>query len=244
MSVNLDSVPWMVIVPAGSFMMGSPENEEHRKQNEGPQHKVIIAKPFAVSRFELTFDEWDTCAVHGDCAGHITSNWGRGRQPGINVNWDDAQRYVAWLSRITGQPYRLLSEAEWEYAARAGTTTAYSWGDDIKKDGKAMTNCNGCGSQWDYRQTAPVGSFVPNAFGLYDMAGNAWEWVEDCYQIDYKEAPTDGSAWITGDCRSRVVRGGSWVNDPGLLRSANRDWFTSDSRLADLGFRVGRTLTP
>jgi formylglycine-generating enzyme required for sulfatase activity len=237
--------PEMVIVPAGEFMMGSLANEKGHSADEGPQHKVTIAKAFAVSRFELTFDEWDNCAVHGDCDRHIRSSWGRGGQPVINVSWDDAQRYVAWLSRITGQPYRLLSEAEWEYAARAGTTTAYSWGDDIKKDGKAMANCNNeCGSQWDNRQTAPVGSFVPNAFGLYDMAGNVGEWVEDCHHPDYKKAPTDGSAWITGDCSRRVVRGGSWVDYPQDLRSANRLGDASDNRDLSLGFRVGRTLTP
>ena len=139
----------------------------------------------------------------------------------INVSWDDTQQYVAWLSRMTGQPYRLLTEAEWEYAARAGTTTAYYWGDEI---GKGNANCDGCGSQWDFKQTAPIGSFAPNAFGLYDMAGNVNQWVQDCYHDDYNGAPIDGSAWTSEDCSRRVVRGGSWYYSPLSLRSAIRNW--------------------
>jgi formylglycine-generating enzyme required for sulfatase activity len=141
---------------------------------------------------------------------------------------------------MTGRPYRLLSEAEWEYAARSGATTAYPWGDQI---GKGNANCRGCGSEWEGR-TSPVGSFKPNAFGLYDMAGNVWQWVQDCYHEDYKEAPADGSAWIRENCSRRVVRGGSWYNDPQVLRAADRDRVTTDFRGNDLGFRVGRTLTP
>ena len=166
---------------------------------------------------------------------------GRGTRPVINVSWDDAQQYVAWFSKMTGRPYRLLTEAEWEYAARAGSTTAYFWGDEI---GKGNANCTGCGSQWDNRQTSPVGSFKPNAFGLYDMAGNVWQWVQDCYHDNYDGAPTDGSAWTIGDCSRRVVRGGSWYNDPQDLRSANRLWFSTDGRMPHIGFRLGRTLIP
>jgi formylglycine-generating enzyme required for sulfatase activity len=138
---------------------------------------------------------------------------------------------------MTGKDYRLLTEAEWEYAARAGTTTAYYWGGEIGKG-----NAKGCGSEWDSRQTSPVGSFKPNAFGLYDMAGNMWQWVQDCYHGDYKEAPTDGSAWTSGDCSNRVVRGGSWSSDPQVLRTANRRGAAAGGRDDDLGFRVGRTL--
>ena len=141
--------------------MGSPEGQG--ADSERPQHDVTIAKPFAVAKFALTFDEWDACAAHGDCAAHVSdSGWARGRHPAINVNWDDAQTYVNWLSRITGKPYRLLSEAEYEYAARDGTETTYPCGPEIKLSGKAMANCNGCGSQWDGKQTAPVGSFAAN----------------------------------------------------------------------------------
>ena len=231
--------PEMIVVPAGNFTMGSPETEKDREKDESPQHRVTIAKPFAVARFELTFHEWDACAAHGDCDPHITaSGWGRGRQPVTNVSWNDAQRYVEWLSRLTGQSYRLLTEAEWEYAARAGTTTAYYWGDEI---GKGNANCDGCGSQWDAKQPAPVGSFAANAFGLYDMAGNVFQWVQDCY--DYNGAPTDGSAWTSGDCSRRVVRGGSWSGRPQALRAANRLGLSTVSRVDSLGFRAGRTLS-
>jgi formylglycine-generating enzyme required for sulfatase activity len=159
----------------------------------------------------------------------------------IYVSWDDAKLYVAWLSRITGKPYRLLSEAEWEYAARAGSTTAYSWGDEI---GQGNANCGRCGSQW-VKQTSPVGSFKPNAFGLYDMHGNVWQWVEDVYHSGYKAAWKDGSAWIEGgDTSQRVDRGGSWNSDPRSLRAAQRGWNTAGYRHKFLGFRVARTLTP
>jgi formylglycine-generating enzyme required for sulfatase activity len=222
-------------------MMGSPPTEKYRNNFEGPQHIVTIAKPFAVSKFELTFDEWDTCAAYGDCAQDLSdSGWGRGQQPVIDVTWDDAQRYVAWLSKITGKPYRLLSEAEYEYVTRAGTQTAYPWGDDI---GENNANCSGCGSKSGSGQTARVGSFAANRFGLYDMVGNIWEWVEDCVHSNYNAAPTDGSAWIEGsNCKARIVRGGNWLLPPETLRSAFRFAFTTHDRNYALGFRVGRTL--
>jgi formylglycine-generating enzyme required for sulfatase activity len=230
--------PGMVVVPAGEFMMGSG-----RYSDEGPQHKVAFAKRFAVSKFEVTFDQWDACVAYGDCDPRVgDSGFGRGRQPVINVTWDDAQRFVAWLSRMTSKPYRLLSEAEWEYAARAGTQTAYSWGDEI---GKGNANCLNCGSKWDGTQAAPVGSFAPNQFGLYDTHGNVWEWVEDCYQGNYNGAPTDGSAWAAGgDCTRRVLRGGSWYDKPDEIRSAHRLWLAPNNRMVHVGFRVGRMLSP
>ncbi|MCI0600845.1 MAG: formylglycine-generating enzyme family protein, partial [Beijerinckiaceae bacterium] len=206
--------PEMVVVPAGEFTMGSPSDEKGR-YDEGPQHKVSIAGLFAVSRFEVTFADWDACVSVGGCpqegrAGD--AGWGRGTRPVIYVSWDDAKAYVAWLSRMTGKEYRLLTEAEWEYAARAGTATAYSWGDE---PGKGNANCNGCGSEWDGKQPAPAGSFKPNAFGLYDMHGNVWEWVEDTPHANYEGAPRNGSAWVEGaESTSRVVRGGSWGGNP------------------------------
>jgi formylglycine-generating enzyme required for sulfatase activity len=233
--------PEMIVVPARRFTMGSPQDQG--TASEHPPHDVTIVKPFAVSKFELTFDDWDACAAHGDCAAHVDDNgWGRGRQPAINVNWDDAQTYVKWLSRITGRPYRLLSEAEYEYVARAGTETTYPWG-DVKPDGKAKANCNGCGGQWDGKQTAPVGSFAANGFGLDDMVGNVWEWTEDCWNESYQGAPADGSAWTSGDCNTRVVRGGSWLFNPDYLRSAFRVGIPTVLRVNALGFRVARTLT-
>jgi formylglycine-generating enzyme required for sulfatase activity len=236
--------PEMMVVPAGSYTRGSPTSEPGRSGDEGPQHTVTIARQFAVGRFEVTFDEWDACAADGGCNGYKPSDegWGRGRRPVINVSWDDAKAYVAWLSKKTGKSYRLLSAAEYEYATRAGTQTAYPWGNAI---GTNNANCHACGSQWDARQTAPVGSFAANGFGLYDMVGNVREWTEDCYHDRYLGAPTDGSAWIEGaDCSRRVVRAGSWLLAPVFLRSANRYWFTTDYRLNYLGFRVARTLEP
>ena len=232
-----DVCPEMVVIPAGEFTMGS--NDFY---NAKPPHTVSIARPFAVGRFSVTFDGWDACAAAKGCKAHPLDvedmGWGRGRHPAINVPWDDAKEYAAWLSQKTGKFYRLLSEAEFEYAARAGTTTKYPWGDEIG-------NSNGCGSQWDGKQTAPVGSFKPNAFGLYDMHGNVWQWVEDAYSASYRGAPEDGSVWTGGGrSPSRIVRGGSWNSSPNFLRSA----FRSDSLLLPIdryyyiGFRVARTL--
>ena len=227
--------PEMVVVPAGSYRMGS----------EGQQHEVTIGAPFAVGKYEVTFTEWDACVHDGGCprGNNIAGDrgWGRGQRPVIRVSWDDAQRYVQWLSRKTKKPYRLLSESEWEYAARAGTETAYSWGNEI---GVNRANCNGCGSQWDNRQTAPVGSFAANAWGLHDMHGNVWEWVEDCWNDSYAGSPRDGSAWRSGNCTVRVLRGGSWGREPSVLRAAYRYGFTSGLRYFGLGFRVARTLAP
>jgi formylglycine-generating enzyme required for sulfatase activity len=239
--------PEMIVVPAGSFTMGSPASEHGRESNEGPQHTVTIVRAFAVAKFELTFAEWDTCVANRGCNVYRPNDegWGRGRQPVVNVDWNDAQAYVAWLSQLTGKTYRLLSEAEYEYAMRAGTTTAYPWGDDITLNGQAMANCDRCGSRWDGGQTAPVGSFPPNKFGLYDMVGNVEEWTEeDCYHDDYNGAPTDGSPWTGGDRIYRVSRGGSWSDLPRFLRSANRDRVTPDLRSYVSGFRVARTLAP
>jgi formylglycine-generating enzyme required for sulfatase activity len=234
--------PTMVVVPAGKFTMGSPEDEQGRDEDEGPQHEVTIAKPFAVGRTEVTFAEWDACVTAGACAKASDDTWGRGSRPVINVSWDNAKEYIAWLSRITGKEYRLLSEAEWEYAARADTTTTYSWGDEIAKDN---ANCDGCGSPWDDKQTAPVGSFKPNAFGLYDMHGNVDEWVEDVWHDNYRGAPVDGSAWLEGgDASLRVVRGGSWLDNPWNLRAASRGGQPSGTWRSNLGFRLARTLNP
>jgi formylglycine-generating enzyme required for sulfatase activity len=238
--------PEMIVVPAGKFMMGRPPWEKgytRETDSQRHQHEVTIARSFAVAKFDVTFTDWDACVAVGGCRGDERAGdagWGRGTRPVINVNWDDAQAYVAWLSRMTGKTYRLLTEAEWEYAARAGTTTAYFWDDEI---GKNNANCAGCGSEWDNRRTAPVGSFKLNAFGLYDMAGNVWQWVEDCYHENYDSAPTNGSAWIEGgDCKNRVVRGGSWGYSPVGLRSANRHGDSIGDRNDSLGFRVARTL--
>ena len=229
--------PEMVVVPAGTFIMGSPEGG----QDERP-HQVTFANPFAVSKFEVRFDDWDACVTYGDCPHASDSGWGRGRQPLINVSWDDAQRYVAWLSRMTGETYRLLSEAEWEYAARAGTKTVYPWGNEI---GGINANCFGCGTPWHHQRAFPVGSFTANAFGLYDMIGNVSEWVADCVHDGYSGAPEDGSAWTAGgDCNRHILRGGSWDLSPENLSSAKRFRNSTEIRNNVNGLRVGRTLTP
>ena len=234
--------PQMIVVPAGSFTLGSPASEPGRHSDEGPQRIVPIARQYAVGQFELTFDEWDACVAEGGCNGYRPSDygWGRGHRPVIYVSWDDAKAYVAWLAKKTDKFwYRLLTEAEYEYAARAGTTTAYPWGSAI---GKNNANCDGCGSQSDNKQTVPVGSFTANAFGFYDMVGNVWAWTEDCYHDSYNGAPTDGSAWTSGNCDRHVLRGGSWFNSPESLRSAGRYPSATNTRTSAVGFRVGRTL--
>ena len=234
--------PEMVVVPAGSFTMGSSPHEEGREDREGPQRLVRIPKPYAVGKYEVTFREWDACVTAGGC-NHRPGDegWGRGRRPTINVSWHDSQEYVRWLSRRTGKPYRLLSEAEWEYAARAGTMTRYYWDDDI---GRNRANCDGCGSRWDDDRTAPVGSFAPNDFGLHDMLGNVWEWVEDCWRPNYSGAPSDGSAWVSGEgCGQRILRGGSWYDTRKYVRVAFRSlpMSVSDGREGNVyGFRVAR----
>ena len=247
----------MVVVPAGSFMMGSPESEEGRWEYEGPRHRVTIGTPFAVGVYEVTFAEWDACVAAGGCGGHRPGDegWGRGSRPVINVSWEDAQAYVRWLSRETGEEYRLLTEAEWEYVARAGTMTARYWGEGetrqcrhgngYDRTGHAeleLTNWDSASCSDGYVHTAPVGLFEPNDFGLYDVLGNVFEWTEDCLNESYSGAPADGSAWSSGDCSRRVLRGGYWLDSPRYLRSALRNWGSAGDRSNGIGFRVARTI--
>ena len=248
--------PEMVVVPAGSYMMGSPEGEDERVDNERPQHPVTIEAPFAVGVYEVTFEEWDACVAAGGCGGYRPGDqgWGRGSRPVINVNWDDAREYARWLARETGEDYRLPSEAEWEYVARAGTTTARYWGEgESRQCGYANGHDHTGAAQRElsrspvdcadgYAETAPVGRFGPNEFGLHDVLGNVWEWTEDCLHRSYSGAPSDGRAWTAGgNCSLRVARGGSW-NGPGSLRSANRGWTLGSGRNDSFGFRVARTI--
>ena len=238
---DCEACPEMVVVPAGSFMMGSPASEKGRSDYEGPLHRVTIPAPFAVGKYEVTFAEWDACGAAGGCGGFVPPDWqwGRGDRPVINVSWQDAEAYARWLSQRTGEQYRLLSEAEWEYAARAGSQTRYAWGDAM---GRGRANCDGCGSRWDNTSTAPVGSFSPNAYGLHDMHGNVREWASDCWNDDYAGAPADGAAWLQGDCERRGVRDGSWNHHPAVLRSAVRYWYRIDRPSPMLGFRVARPI--
>ena len=247
--------PEMVVIPPGEFWMGSPDGEGYA--SEKPRHKVKIERPFAVGKFEVTWDDWEACVAMRGCDGRPTGDggFGKGNQPLINVSWDQAKSYVAWLSRMTGGPYRLLTEAEWEYAAR-GVTSAdaphppYPWGDKASHEYANYGADQCCQSKTEGRDkwfdTAPVGQFPPNAFGLYDMHGNVWEWVEDPWHDNYRGTPpTDGSTWREGgDASRRMVRGGSWYFDPVNLRSARRIRYSTGSRYSFLGFRVGRTLTP
>lgn len=234
--------PEMIVIPAGKFRMGCLSGDAACYEDEKPVRQVSISRSFALSAYEVTFEDYDrfTYPEKVDDEG-----WGRGRRPVIHVSWNDAQAYVAWLSGETGEEYRLPSESEWEYAARAGSTTAYSWGNEV---GVNRANCGdwealGCRDEWD--NTAPVGSFSANGFGLYDMHGNVWEWVEDCWQQGYAGAPLDGGAWRSGDCAKRVLRGGSWIMTPGDLRASAREWWVvSGDSGTNIGFRVARTLRP
>lgn len=232
--------PEMVRIPPGKFLMGSQQNKAGRWDFEGPQHEVTINYAFEIGKYEVTFDEYDAFANATKRQLPSDEGWGRGKRPVINVTWNDAQDYVQWLSKQTGKKYRLPTEAEWEYAARAGTQTRYWWGDDI---GRNNANCDGCGSQWDNKQSAPVGSFKANAFGLHDTAGNVWEWTQDCWHDNYNNAPGDGSAWLEedgGNCRGRVVRGGSWFSKPRSVRSVFRYWPDTDGAVSNQGFRIAR----
>jgi len=222
----------MIPIPSGSFNMGSNNGDAHEK----PIHRVNI-KSFNMGQTEVTFAQWDACVAARGCSHKPKDEgWGRGNRPVTNVSYNDiTQQYIPWLNKVTGKTYRLPTEAEWEYAARAGSTTEYSWGNDI---GRSQANCHGCGSLWGHDRTAPVKSFPANAFGLYDMHGNVWEWTEDCYNYGYRGAPTTGRAWDSGICADRVLRGGSWIDIPTYLRSAFRDWDTASSRDFSYGFRL------
>ncbi len=241
----------MVVVPAGEFLMGSPESERGRGRDEGPQHQVAIAQPFAAGKYEVTFAEWDACVADRGCSYNPSDEgWGRGRRPVINVSYHDVKQYTDWLSRKTGKDYRLLSEAEWEYAARGQTKTSdqsspfYTGATINYRQANYDANFTyGSGQQGAYRQkTTDVGSFPKNAFGLYDMHGNVWEWVQDCYRPSYEGAPTDGSPVTSGPCNLRILRGGAWNYYPKLLRSAYRYATPPDVRLNNFGFRVARSL--
>jgi formylglycine-generating enzyme required for sulfatase activity len=225
--------PEMVLVLAGVFEMGSTELFDF----EAPVHQVSIRKAFYIGRREVTYEEWDACIAEGGCKQRPDDRGlGRARRPVTDIDWDDAKGYTAWLSQRTGHAYRLPTESEWEYVARAGTTTSYPWGRTVEKD---RANCIGCTSD-PVKRAIDTGSFQPNAFGIYDMAGNAAEWVEDCWNDNYRGAPTDGSAWTKPQCRERVLRGGSFNNDPRYLRSAARFKYDHDVRFYTNGFRVVR----
>jgi formylglycine-generating enzyme required for sulfatase activity/tRNA A-37 threonylcarbamoyl transferase component Bud32 len=225
--------PKMVVIPKGSFKMGDIQGGGD--SDEKPVHHVTIDYDFAMSQYEVTFDEYDKFCEATGREKPSDSGWGRGNRPVINVSWNDAKAYAKWLSEQTGRECRLPTEAEWEYAARAGTETKYWWGNEV---GRNNANCDGCGSQWDDKQTAPVGSFKANPFGLYDMNGNVWEWIEDSWHENYNGAPTDGSARKKSNENKVLLRGGSWYDDANLCRSADRVWDVQGSRFSSYGVRL------
>jgi formylglycine-generating enzyme required for sulfatase activity len=225
--------PKMVWMPTGQFRMGDLTG--NGLTNDLPVHTVKITQAFAIGQYEVTFDEYDKFAQATQRKLPDDKGWGRGNRPVINISWRDAVAYAQWLSAQTGKPYRLPTESEWEYAARAGTETDYWWGNEL---GKNRAHCWDCGSQWDNKQTAPVGSFPANAWGLYDTAGNVWEWAQDCYQDNYNGSPTDGTAWQKDKCARQVIRGGSWGGDSGSVRSAHSGKYGPDLRDNDIGCRL------
>ncbi len=259
--------PEMVVMPLGDYVMGAAPGEEEQegvssrlRGRAEPQHRVSVSDAFAVGRYEITVGEFarfvsatgrkmDGCwlSVNREWKLLDDRNWrlpGYGqteRDPVVCVSWEDAKAYVDWLSGAMKQQYRLLSEAEWEYVARTGTSTARPWGAAI---GRNFTDCAGCGSRWDGQRPAPSGSFSVNRFGLYDVLGNVAEWVEDCWHDTYQGAPRDGSPWDSGNCEFRVFRGGSWIDPPSAIRSAQRDRDTPQLRSVFLGFRIARNIQP
>jgi len=241
-----DQCPWLVAVPKGGFSRGSSTDPE-ANTNESPVFRVNFERPFAVGRFAVTFAEWDACVQERACR-RADDKWGRGRHPVINVSWNDTKDYLKWLSAKTGKTYRLLTEAEREYVTRATTVTPFWWGsaittDQANYDGKNTQVYKGGGSPGLYRErTEVVDAFKPNAWNLYQVHGNVWEWTEDCYEDSYSRAPTDGSAVRSGPCTQRVIRGGSWRNKPSLLRSAARAAYDTGNRADNIGFRVARDL--
>ena len=232
-------LPLMVEIPPGRLDMGCLSDDDDCNYTELPVREVVIAQGFALSKYEVTVAQWSVCVDTGGCPARGPWPFGPHR-PASNVNWDDAQAYVRWLSRETGDTYRLPSEAEWEYAARAGSVTRFSWGDAVGAD---RANCDGCGNQWT-SDLAAVGSYPGNAWGLHDMSGNVSEVVDDCWNETYDGAPADGSAWKAGDCTRRVIRGGSFVEEPRAIRPAHRDWQSvgDGQRRGHHGFRVARSL--
>lgn len=275
--------PQMTVVPAGTFQMGAPDGEPGRFANEGPVHTVTIPRPFAIGTFNVTVEEYRAFV---EATGHNTSDqcrilqsrdlvttagpnwrnpnfWQTDSHPVVCLRWDDVQAYIGWLNQRTGSAvYRLPSEAEWEYAARAGSTTAFHWGDEMTRDRanygldalEFETDADGVRSpyfepradgadHWEY--TSPVDAFPPNPFGLHDMAGNVWQLTQDCWHPDYNGAPQDGSAWISEECPARVARGGSWLKPPIGERSAKRGIVEADDLAGnhEFGFRVARELS-
>jgi formylglycine-generating enzyme required for sulfatase activity len=232
---DCSACPVMVALYPGSFSMGSNNSDP----SERPAHRVSIKNPYALGKFEVTVEQWNACVQGGACPSVPSAADAAGNLPMRDVSWDEAQLYLKWLGSVSGRTYRLPTEAEWEYAARGGTSTRYWWGEQMK-DGNA--SCKDCGQPWNADAPPPVGSFIANPFGFFDMNGSVWEWVSDCWHSSYKGAPADGSAWATPTCPSRVIRGGSWKEDGSYMLSTTRFKYDASVRQSQNGFRVARDL--
>lgn len=234
--------PEMIVLPKGIATLGASDTDPEHHHHELPAHQVSITYPLAIGRFEVSFAEWDACATAGMCRKDVNQpSWGRyGQHPVVNVDWRDTQIYLVWLKKVSGIEYRLLTEAEWEYAARAGKSTRYAWGDALTQD---QANCSNCATTPQELATRSTGAFPANAFNLFDMHGNAAEWVEDCWHNGYQGAPQDGSAWLNQcDEGRRVLKGGAWNTPAQDLRAAARTRETWDKHAEHIGFRIARVL--
>ncbi|HEX7935811.1 MAG TPA: formylglycine-generating enzyme family protein, partial [Paraburkholderia sp.] len=227
--------PVMISLPPGSFQMGISNDDPSEK----PVHHVTIGAPFAIGKYEVTVEQWNACVAANACAKLTPESNTNKAAPARDLSWDDAQQYVKWLGKLTGKPYRLPTEAEWEYADRGGTATAYWWGDQMRK---GNANCKDCGEPWHKEGPEPVGSFPPNPYGLYDMNGGVWEWTADCWHNSYQSAPADGRAWDSPGCDMRVIRGGSWREGGTYMLSATRFKYSAGVRQSQDGFRVVKDL--
>jgi formylglycine-generating enzyme required for sulfatase activity len=232
---DCDVCPVLVALSPRPYTMGSNDSDP----SERPAHKVALHAPFAIGKYEVTVGQWNQCVRASVCPampslGNVPDNL-----PLRDISWDEAQLYLKWLGTVSGKPYRLPTEAEWEYAARGGTATRYWWGNGMKA---GQSNCEGCGAPWSAERPSPVGSFPANPYGLNDMNGSVWEWVQDCWHSSYKGAPADGSAWVDGNCQARVIRGGSWRENGSYMLSTTRFKYDASVRQSQNGFRVARSL--
>jgi formylglycine-generating enzyme required for sulfatase activity len=233
--LDCPACPLLIAVTPGNFMMGNDTDDPSEK----PVHRVTIGHGYALSKYAVTVAQWNACANAGGCPRLSSENNSAPNAPVRDLSWDDAQQYIKWLTKVSGKPYRLPTEAEWEYAARGGSATRYWWGNDMRK---GTANCKDCGPPWHIEAPDDVGSFPANPYGFYDMAGGVWEWVSDCWHNTYKNAPVDGSAWDEPNCETRVIRGGSWRDGAGYMLSATRFKYDSSVRYNANGFRVARDL--
>ncbi|MCA9395044.1 MAG: SUMF1/EgtB/PvdO family nonheme iron enzyme [Candidatus Omnitrophica bacterium] len=241
---SCDVCPTMVTLPEGAFLMGvhdpnSVDLNTNKNLTNQPRHFVNLPHTFALGQTEVTHAQWNACVGDKGCARPVDTTQEKANHPVTYVSWKEAQEYIAWISKKTNRPYRLPTESEWEYAARSGVSTAYPYGISLPP---ARANCKGCGSQWDNQSTAPVKSFAPNGYGLYEMLGNAAEWTDDCVNKSYKGKPPMGISWATGYCEERIHRGGAWDTSPKSLRVYNREYQKVGDRRLNLGFRLALTL--